>query len=42
MNLDDTSAFARIDPQDMLAQIDGWPVHTAWWADLPTVDGSAR
>ena len=32
MNLDDTSTFARIDPKDMLAQIDGLPdqLHTAW------------
>lgn len=32
MNLDDTSSFARIDPQDMLAQIDGLPdqLQSAW------------
>jgi glucose/mannose-6-phosphate isomerase len=32
MNLDDTSTFARLDPQDMLAQIDGLPdqLQSAW------------
>lgn len=32
MNLDDTPTFARLDPQDMLAQIDGLPdqLQSAW------------
>jgi glucose/mannose-6-phosphate isomerase len=32
MNLDDTSTFARLDPQDMIAQIDGLPdqLQSAW------------
>ena len=49
MNLDDLSRFKELDPQDMLAHIDGLPdqLQTAWemsqtltlpaWQDIQTV-----